>query len=73
MHDFDPTIFDSLRSDDPAERKKGVIALARTGEREALRYLATMYMNDPDPDVSNLALLAGKHVKRLMVQGQWTG
>ncbi len=73
MVDFDPRIFQSLRSKDPEERKKGVKALAQTGEREALRYLATIYKQDPDPGVRQLALDAGKHVKRLRIQGDWIG
>lgn len=73
MVEFDPLIFKSLRSSNPDERKKGVKALARTGKREALRYLATIYKEDPDPDVRQLALDGGKHVKRLMVQGDWVG
>lgn len=73
MADFDPLIFKALRSSDPEERKKGVKALARTGEREALRYLATIYKEDPDPGVRQLALEGGKHVKRLQVQSDWVG
>lgn len=73
MVEFDPLIFKSLRSSDPEERKKGIKALARTGEREALRYLATIYKEDPDPEVRQLALDGGKHVKRLLVQGDWVG
>ena len=73
MVDFDPIIFQALKSPDPEERKKGVIALGRTGEREAMRYLATVYKNDSDIDVRLLALDAGKHIKRIMVQGDWIG
>lgn len=73
MSEFDPRIFKSLRSSDPEERKKGVRALAQTGEREAMRYLATIYKQDPDASVRQLALDAGKHVKRILIQGNWVG
>ncbi|MGJ3238144.1 MAG: HEAT repeat domain-containing protein [Anaerolineae bacterium] len=73
MVDFDPRIFKALRSDDPEERKKGVRALAQTGEKEAMRYLATIYQKDPDPSVRQLALDAGKHIKQLRLRGDWVG
>lgn len=73
MVEFNPLIFRALKSPDPEERKKGIKALARTGEREALRYLATIYKEDSDPEVRQLALDGGKHIKRLMLQGDWVG
>lgn len=73
MADFDPRIFKSLRSADPEERKKGVKALAQTHDKEAMRYLATIYKTDPDSSVRELALDAGKHIKRMIIQGDWVG
>lgn len=73
MADFDPIIFQALKSRDPEERKKGVIALGRTKDREAMRYLATIYKDDPDILVQDLALQAGKYIKHMGVQGEWTG
>lgn len=70
---FDPIIFQSLKSRDPEERKKGVIALGRVKDREAWRYLATIYKNDPDPLVRDLALQAGKYIKHMEIHGEWTG
>ena len=70
---FDPRIFQFLKSDDPEERKKGIKALARTGDREALRYLATIYKEDPEPDVRDLALKAGQHIKNMGTKDEWTG
>jgi HEAT repeat protein len=70
---FDPRIFQFLKSDDPEERKKGVKALARTGDREALRYLATIYKEDPEPDVRDLALKAGQHIKNAGTRDEWSG
>jgi hypothetical protein len=70
---FDPRIFQFLRSDDPEERKKGVKALARTGDREALRYLATIHKEDADPEVRDLALKAGQHIKQAQTRDDWVG
>lgn len=70
---FDPRIFKLLKSTDPEERKDGVRALARTGEREALRYLATIYKEDADPGVRELALQAGQHIKKSLEAQQWVG
>jgi hypothetical protein len=61
---IDPIIFDLLRSSDAEQRKRGVKALARTEDREALRYLATLYQQDTDPEVRQLALVAGQHIKK---------
>jgi HEAT repeat protein len=73
MADFDPIIFQALKSSNPEERKKAVIALGRTKDREAWRYLATIYKNDPDQMVRDLALQAGKYIKHMDVQAEWTG
>jgi hypothetical protein len=70
---FDPRIFQLLKSDDAEERKKGIKALARTGDREALRYLATIYKEDPEPDVRDLALKAGQHIKNTGTKDEWAG
>ena len=70
---FDPEIFTALKSPISAERKKGVIALGRIKDREAWRYLATIYKNDPDPLVRDLALQAGKYIKHMEVHNEWAG
>jgi hypothetical protein len=68
---IDAIIFDLIRSDDVEERKRGVKALARTEDREALRYLASLYKQDPDPEVRDLALLAGQHIKKRSALADW--
>ncbi|MGB7337657.1 MAG: hypothetical protein WBC91_02110 [Phototrophicaceae bacterium] len=73
MADFDPKIFQALRGISAEERKKGVIALARSGDRAAFRYLATIYEDDVDPSVRQLALDAGKHIKRMEIENEWMG
>jgi hypothetical protein len=68
---INPMIFELIRSNDVEERKKGVKALARSEDREALRYLATLHKEDPDSEVRHLALLAGQHVKKRLALGDW--
>jgi HEAT repeat protein len=73
MANFDPMIFQALKSLSPEQRKKGVIALGRSKDREAWRYLATIFKDDPDELVRDLALQAGKYIKHMEVQDEWTG
>jgi hypothetical protein len=68
---IDPKIFDLIRSSDVEERKRGVKALARSEDREALRYLASLYKDDPDPEVRDLALKAGQHIKKRGELSEW--
>ena len=48
-------------------------ARRRIGEREALRYLATIHKDDPDPEVRDLALKAGQHIKQAGTRDEWSG
>lgn len=73
MEEMDPRILQALKSRDPEERKKAVKALAQIHTQEALRYLATIYKTDPDPDVRELAIKAGRHVKKSRAEGEWFG
>ena len=70
---MDPRIVEALKSRDPEERKKGVRALGQLLSSEALRYLATIYKQDPDPGVRELAVKAGRHVKKMRAAGDWMG
>ena len=73
MEEMDPRILEALKSRDPEERKKGVRALGQMLTGEALRYLATIYKKDPDPGVRELAVKAGRHVKKMRAAGEWMG
>lgn len=57
-----------LRSDDPERRKQAIRAMAKgeAGEPDEamLRRLVAIYKNDPDPEVQQLALAAGKRLRR---------
>jgi hypothetical protein len=70
---MDPRIVEALKSRDPEERKKGVRALGQLLSSEALRYLATIYKQDPDAGVRELAVKAGRHVKKMRAAGDWMG
>ncbi|MDQ7027852.1 MAG: HEAT repeat domain-containing protein [Anaerolineae bacterium] len=71
MEELDSRIVEALKSQDPEERKKAVRALGQTTSSEALRYLATIYKKDPDEGVRNLAIKAGRHVKKMRAASDW--
>lgn len=51
-----------LQDPDPAERRSAIIALANTKNPAALKPLAQVYRSDPDPDLRELALKAGRYL-----------
>lgn len=53
-----------LESPRPQDRKKAIEMLAKLGDPEAFRILARIYKNDPDQEVRDLAVKAGKEIKR---------
>lgn len=63
---IDPRIIQLLDSPDVERRKKAVMALAKTKDREALPYLARVYKNDKDPEVRDLARKGGVYIKKHM-------
>ena len=73
MEEMDPRIIEALKSRDPEERKKAVRALAQTQTTESLRYLATIYKKDPDASVRELAIKAGRHIKKSRAAVDWVG
>ncbi|NWF67837.1 MAG: HEAT repeat domain-containing protein [Chloroflexi bacterium] len=58
-----------LDSADPQKRRQAVIALGKSGDRAALPHLARVYKNDPDSEIRDLALRAGRYLKK-EVDGQ---
>lgn len=62
-----------LESKDPSRRREAIIAMARSQEPRALRYLATVHKSDPVPELRELALKAGRHLKREIESGAWVG
>lgn len=53
-----------LRSKDPEERKSGIRGAAKSLDRNALRQLALMSGDDPDPDIRKLAQQAGVYIRQ---------
>jgi hypothetical protein len=53
-----------LDSPDAERRKKAVIALGKSGDRTALAHLSRVYKTDPNPEIRELALKAGRFLKR---------
>lgn len=53
-----------LESTNPQDRKQAIRALAKMGGQEALRTLAGVYKYDEDPDLRELAIQAGKYIKK---------
>ena len=53
-----------LTSSDPQVRRQAIIALGKSGDERALPLLARVYKSDSDPELRQLALKAGQHLKK---------
>jgi hypothetical protein len=53
-----------LGSKDPNVRRQAVIALGRTGDPQALPYLASVYKSDSVSEIRELALKAGRYIRQ---------
>jgi hypothetical protein len=60
-----------LQSPDPHQRRQAVIALANARNPAALKALAAIFHGDPDPELRELALKAGRFIRQ--ETGQTTG
>jgi hypothetical protein len=60
----DERLIQLLSSKDAAQRKKAVMALAKTQDRSALTYLAKVYKQDSDPEIRELAKKAGAYIQK---------
>ncbi len=54
-----------LGNKDPEQRKKAIIALGKSGDKNALPLLARVHKTDPDPALRDLAMKAGKNIQKL--------
>ena len=61
---IDYGMLDMLESPDVETRKRGIKALAKTRDRDALVYLADVYHNDSDEAVREMARKAGIYIKK---------
>lgn len=53
-----------LKDKDPAQRRAAILALGNSKDKRALKYLAEVYRNDPDPALQQLAYKAGAFIKK---------
>jgi len=58
------TYLHQLSSDDPAQRRQAIVALANSRDPAALKPLAAAFKNDPDPALRELALKAGRYLRQ---------
>ena len=61
---IDTKVIEMLDSPQVSVRKQAVKSLARSGDREALTYLADVYRNDEDDEVRELARKAGVYIRK---------
>lgn len=61
---MDQETLDLLESRNKNDRKRGVSQLAQSGDQAALKYLAAVYKTDSDPEIRELALKAGRYLKK---------
>lgn len=54
-----------LRSLESAQRRAAIIALGKLGDLVALKHLAHVYRTDPDPELRDLAIKAGRHIQQM--------
>lgn len=67
---MDPQTLDLLESRNKNDRKRGVSQLAQSGDQAALKYLAAVYKTDTDPEIRELALKAGRYLKKQLEGGE---
>ncbi|MCU0512292.1 MAG: HEAT repeat domain-containing protein [Anaerolineae bacterium] len=71
---MDQTILTLMDSGNPLDRKRAIKALIQQGDQEALKYLATLYKTDPEPEIRELAVKAGRYIKKQQESGSlWEG
>lgn len=61
---IDKKTIDMLNSPRLEDRKAAIKQLAQSKDKTALKYLATIYKTDKDPEVRDLALKAGKFIRK---------
>lgn len=66
---MDQQTLDLLESRNKNDRKRGVSQLAQSGDQAALKYLAAVYKTDSDPEIRELALKAGRYLKKQLEGG----
>jgi tetratricopeptide (TPR) repeat protein len=59
---------DQLKSTNPDERREAIIALGKQKDAAALKPLAEIYQNDPDPALRELAFKAGRYIRSMTAE-----
>ena len=66
-------ILNLLDSTDPRDRKRAIAWMVNNPDEQSLRYLSVLYKSDPDPEIRELAVKAGRRIKRDQESGKWAG
>jgi hypothetical protein len=61
---MDQHILNLLDSPDGADRKEAIKLLVKDGSDEALKYLSALYKTETDPEIKQLAVKAGKLIRK---------
>jgi len=61
---MDEQILKWLDSPNVEDRKRAVKKLAQSGDRQALKYLSALYKTDPNEEVRELAVKAGRYINQ---------
>lgn len=61
---MDSRILQLIESANPQDRKKAIQMLAKMGGPEAIRTLGMIYKQETDPELKELAVSAGKYIKK---------
>lgn len=69
---FDALI-ELLESRNPDDRKRAIAGIAKSGDGRGLRYLAAVHKNDPEPALRELAVKAGRYLKKEIETAKWVG
>jgi hypothetical protein len=59
---------EQLKSQNPDERREAIIGLGKQKDAAALKPLAEIYQNDPDPALRELAFKAGRYIRSMTAE-----
>lgn len=62
-----------LDSPNSADRKKAIKLMAQSADESALPYLGALYKTDSDPEIRELAVQAGRYIKKQQEVSKWQG
>jgi len=68
-----PEISRLLDSSNPQDRKRAIKLMAQSADSAALPYLAALYKTDSDPEIRDLAVQAGRYIRKQQEEVKWQG